>query len=128
LDSTRVLAAHGEGDDPDRWGHLSAVEERKRGRRARLEEVDGPAQGNGPRRWPWARGERKRKGDGKGKWEWVGLKGDRVRERFLLFFNKRFKQFDSNLNSREFKLELNNKQQNNALRHECNTKEQPYLI
>ena len=44
---------------------------------------------------------------------WAGPKGiEKERGVFFFshFFNKRFKQFNSNLNSREFKLELNNKQ------------------
>ena len=38
---------------------------------------------------------------------WAGLKGDWKRERFLFFIQIKF---NSNLNSREFKFELNNKQ------------------
>ena len=65
-----------------------------------------------------------------GRERWNGLGQERLREieKFCIFFENDPNQFNSNSNSTEFKLELNNKQWNNALRHECNTKEQPYLI
>ena len=53
---------------------------------------------------PREKGKRRREEDG------LGQKDIGKRERgYFFFFNKRFKQFNSNLNSREFKLELNNK-------------------
>jgi hypothetical protein len=81
------------------------VRERERGRLAQRGEEFGPVLG-------WARGERgmKRKEGRRGGLGWVDR--DREGERGFYFFvsTKRFKQFNSNLNSREFKLELNNKQ------------------
>ena len=50
------------------------------------------------------------------------LKRDGEREKgFAFSFEIDSNLFNSNLNLGEFKLELNNKQWNNALRHECNT-------
>ena len=51
----------------------------------------------------------------------AGLKRDGEGERFGFSFEIDSNLFNSNLNLGEFKLELNNKQWNNALRHECNT-------
>ena len=80
--------------------------------------LDGKRAGDvdfGPWEKLWAAGEKKRdreNGDGvlgRIKGNWAGPKERKEKERFL-FFKKGFKQFNSNLNSREFKLELNNKQ------------------
>ena len=54
--------------------------------------------------------ERGREKKRKRKREWAGLKDIGKEREVSIFLTKRFKQFNSNLNSREFKLELNNKQ------------------
>ena len=87
------------------------------------------------RAWTGPEGKRKRadggefgprEGKGKGgtgrKIGPARLKRDGEREKSFAFsFEIDSNLFNSNLNSGEFKLELNNKQWNNAVRHECNT-------
>ena len=74
----------------------------------------------------WAAGKGKEKKERRGIGP-AGLKRDGEREKCFAFsFEIDSNLFNSNLNSGEFKLELNNKQWNNALRHACNTEEQPY--
>jgi len=67
----------------------------------------------GPREKLWAAGKKRERENGDGelgriKGNWAGPKERKERE--ISIFLKGFKQFNSNLNSREFKLELNNKQ------------------
>ena len=68
----------------------------------------------------WAAGKGKEKGE-EGDWAGWAEKRWGEGEMFCIFFEIDSNLFNSNLNSGEFKLELNNKQWNNALRHECNT-------
>ena len=66
-------------------------------------------------------GKKKKRREKKRGFDWAGPK---IRERgksFAFFFENDPNQFNSNSNSREFKLELNNEQWNNVLRHECRT-------
>ena len=90
-----------EGDGPDRWG--PPVGGCERGGEADWAKYGmGRACGMGRERGREKKRKRKR--------EWAGLKDIGKEREVSIFLTKRFKQFNSNLNSREFKLELNNKQ------------------
>ena len=101
-DSGGVPARHEEGDGPDGRGPPVGGRERKGKTEWAAREEMGRGVGLGP-----AGREREREREK----EWVGLKGDRVRERFLFFF---FQQKHSNnsiqIRIQEFKFEPNNKQ------------------
>ena len=102
----RESVHRGVGEGPD--GRVLHGSERRRGTRG-----VGPGEGNGPVGLGFAGEEKRDRENGDGelgriKGNWAGPKERKERE--ISIFLKGFKQFNSNLNSREFKLELNNKQ------------------
>ena len=120
-DSARVRARLEVGDGPDRWGPPVGGREEGGANWAGKMSLGRVLAGtrNGLRfglRGKERKKERREIGP-------AGLKRDGEREKCFAFsFEIDSNLFNSNLNSGEFKLELNNKQWNNALRHECNTK------
>ena len=107
-----------EEETPDRWGPpvggreegapIWAGRGRRAGGRGSLGRFGLRERKVGRRRSLGRGGKRKKE-----RRRWAGPKGiEKEREVFFFshFFNKKFKQFNSNLNSREFKPELNNKQ------------------
>ena len=84
----------------------------------RVRETDGPA----VERF-WAVGKkRKRDGVGPARLKW--LRG----KRNVLHFLETTQAHSIQIRIQEFKFKLNPNKKNNAVRLECNTKEQPYLI
>ena len=119
-DSARVQARLEVGDGPDRWGPPVGGREEGGANWAGKRSLGRVLAETGNRLQFGLRGkERKKERRGIGP---AGLKRDGEMEKgFAFSFEIDSNLFNSNLNSGEFKLELNNKQWNNALRHECNT-------
>ena len=75
-------------------------------------EADWAKRGKWAGRASWAGVEKKKKGRGRERevLGWAGKRKERVKGFVFFFLGIRSNEFNSNLNSREFKLELNNKQ------------------